>query len=77
MYTYVGLPWWLSGKESACHCRRHTFGPWVGTIPWRRKWQPLQYSYLGNPMDSGLSPWGHKESHATELLNSSNDCGVI
>ena len=53
MYTYVGLPWWLSGKESACHCRRHTFGPWVGTIPWRRKWQPLQYSYLGNPMDKG------------------------
>ena len=53
MYTYVGLPWWLSGKESACHCRRHTFGPWGGTIPWRRKWQPLQYSYLGNPMDKG------------------------
>jgi len=18
-----GLPWWLSGKESACQCRRH------------------------------------------------------
>ena len=22
-----GLPWWLSGKESACQCRRHWFGP--------------------------------------------------
>ena len=23
----VGLPWWLSGKESACCCRRHRFDP--------------------------------------------------
>ena len=30
----------LSGKESACQCRRHGFNPWVGKIPWRRKWQP-------------------------------------
>ena len=26
--TVLGLPWWLSGKESACQCRRHKFGPW-------------------------------------------------
>ena len=25
--------------------------PWVGGIPWRRKWLPLQYSCLENPMD--------------------------
>ena len=39
-----GFPWWLSGKESACHCRRHKrreFYPCVGMIPRRRKWQPL------------------------------------
>ena len=35
-----GLPWWLSGKEHTCQCRRHGFDPWVGKIPWRRKWQP-------------------------------------
>ena len=23
----LGLPWWLSGKESACQCRRHMFDP--------------------------------------------------
>jgi len=23
----IGLPWWLSGKESACQCRRHGFDP--------------------------------------------------
>ena len=36
----VRLPWWLRGKESACHCRRCSFHPWAGKIPWRRKWQP-------------------------------------
>ena len=34
------LPWWLSGKESACQRRRLGFDPWVGKRPWRRKWQP-------------------------------------
>ena len=28
-----GLPWWLSGKESAHQCRRHRFDPWFGKIP--------------------------------------------
>ena len=28
-----GLPWWLSGKESSCQCRRHRFDPWLGRIP--------------------------------------------
>ena len=28
-----GLPWWLSGKESACQCRRHRFNPWSRKIP--------------------------------------------
>ena len=27
------------GKESACQCRRPRFDPWVGKIPWRKKWQ--------------------------------------
>ena len=27
MYTF-GLPWWLSGKESACQRRRRRFDPW-------------------------------------------------
>ena len=34
------LPSWLGGKESACQCRRLRFDPWIGKIPWRRKWQP-------------------------------------
>jgi len=37
---FLWLPRWLRGKESACQCRRFRFDPWVGKIPWRRKWQP-------------------------------------
>ena len=39
-YWIYGLPWWLSGKESTCQCRRPRFDPWVWKIPWRKKWQP-------------------------------------
>ena len=39
---WAQLPWWLRiGKESACQCRGPSFNPWVGKIPWRRKWQSL------------------------------------
>ena len=45
-----------SGKEPACRCRSHErlkFDPWVGKVPWRQAWQPLQYSCLENPLDRG------------------------
>ena len=29
----LGLPWWLSGKESTWQCRRHGFDPRSGRIP--------------------------------------------
>ena len=48
-----GLPWRLTGKESACQYRRRRFDPWVGKIPWRRKWQPTPVFSPGNPMDRG------------------------
>ena len=63
------LPWWLSGKESACQCRRHEFYPWVRKIPWRRKWQPTPVFLLGKSHGQkslvGYSPWGHKELDTT------------
>ena len=44
----IMLLWWLSGKESACQCRRLGFNPWVGKIPWRRVWQ-LTLVFWGFP----------------------------
>ena len=63
----MGLPWQLSGKESACQSRRPGFDPWVRKIPWRRKWQPTPVSCLGNPIDwlVGYSPWGWKQLDIT------------
>ena len=68
-YLYVGLPWWVSGKESACQCRRHRYHPWVGKIPWRRKWHPTPVFLTGKSHGqrslAGSSPWSHKESDTT------------
>ena len=63
------LPRWLSGKESTCQCRRHRFDPWVGKIPWRRKWQPTPVFLPGESHGQrslvGYSPWGCKGSNTT------------
>ena len=57
-----GLPWWLSGKESTCQCKRHRLNPWIRTIPWRRKWQPtpvfLPEQSQGLRILVGYSPQG-------------------
>ena len=69
----AGLPWWLSGKDSACQCRRRTirgFNPWVGKIPWSRKWQPTPVFLPGESHGqrnlAGHSPWDCKNSDMTE-----------
>ena len=50
----LGLPWWLSSKESAYQGRRCRFDPWVGKIPWfSREWQPTPVFCLSNLMDTG------------------------
>ena len=41
MNQAYSFPGGASGREPACQGRRHGFNPWVGTIPWRRKWQPI------------------------------------
>ena len=60
----IGLPWWLSGKESACQCRRCRFNPWVRKIPWSRKWQSTPVFLPGKSHEQrslvGYSPWGSK-----------------
>ena len=33
-----GLPWWVSGKESASQCRAHGFDSWSRKIPHAKRW---------------------------------------
>ena len=63
----MGFPRWCSGKESACRCRkckRRGFNPWMGKIPWSRKWQPtpvfLPGKFHGQRSLVGYSPWSAK-----------------
>ena len=62
----MGIPRWLSNKESTCQCGRAGFDPWVGKIPGGGNGNPLQYSCLENSHGQrslvGYSPWGRKES---------------
>ena len=48
-----GLPWWLSGKESACNAGDLGLIPGLGRYPGEGRGNPLQYSCLRNPMDRG------------------------
>ena len=52
---------------------RPRFNPWVGKIPWRRKWQPIPVLLPGKSHGQrsvvGCSPWGCKESDTTERLH--------
>ena len=76
LYLLLRLPRWLSGKESACQCRRRRrrgFDPWVGKIPWRRKWQPTLVFLPGESHGwrnlVGYRPWGCKELDMTKWLS--------
>ena len=70
---HLGLPRWLSGNALSCQCRRCSFNPWVGKIPWSRKRQPppafLPGESHGQMSQAGYSPWGHKESDKTEYTH--------
>ena len=75
-YFTQGLPWWCSGKASACQYRRCEFNPWgggaVGKLLWRRKWQATSVLLPGEYQEqrslAGYGP-GVTESDTTERLN--------
>ena len=58
------------GREICLQCRRPRFDPWVGKIPWRRKWLPTPVFLPGKFHRQrnlvGYNPWAHKESNVTE-----------
>ena len=52
MYTFLHqLPWWLSGKESACNAGDPSVIPYLGRSPGKGNGYLHQYSCLENPMD--------------------------
>ena len=66
-----GLPRWRSSKESVCQFRRPKrcrFNPWVGKIPWSRKWQPtpafLPGEFHGQRSLAGYSCWTQLSTQA-------------
>ena len=73
-----GSPWWLSGKESACHCKRHGFYPWSGRIPHAMEqlsprvtsMEPVLYRVQELQL---LKPW-HLELMLPNLPNKRSHC---
>jgi len=55
------------------------FNPWIGKIPWRRKWQPtpgfLPGKFHGPRSLAGYNTWGHKESD-TKRLKQQQQCVI-
>ena len=68
--------WYEASLVAQWKCSRHRrlrFDPWVGKVPWRRKWQPtpvfLPGKSHGQKSLTGYGPWGRKESDITERLS--------
>ena len=80
----IGFPGGSEVKASACNAGDlgsiPGSDPWVGKIPWRRKWQPtpvfLPGEFHGQRNLTGYSLWGHKELDTTEQLHFHN-CSSI
>ena len=59
--TDTGFPRGSDSEESAGQCRRCRFDPWVGKIPWRRKWLPTPV-FLPGESHGQRSPAGCSQS---------------
>ena len=59
----------MEGWIVFCQGRKCGFDPWVGKIPWRRKWQPAPIFLPGKSHGQrslvGCSPLSHKELDTT------------
>ena len=67
VYIFMGLPWWLSGIESAFSAGAAGDAgsiPGSGRSPGGWHSNPLQYLYLRNPVDRGA--WWARVHEATK-----------
>ena len=69
----IDFPGGSDDKSICLQCWRPGFNPWIGKIPWRRKWQPTPLLLPGKSHGwrnlVGYSPWVCKESDTTERLH--------
>ena len=67
------LPWCLRRQSTCLQCGKPRFDPWVGKMPWKRKWQPTPVFLPGESHGcrslEGYSPRGRKELDPTERLH--------
>ena len=68
---YWGFPGGSDGKESASD-GGDRFDPWVGKIPWRREWLPLQTSVLAWRIPSTEILLSHKHNFLTNGISKEN-----
>ena len=66
--SMLGLPWWLSWKETACNAGDLGSIPGMGRSPGEENGYPLQSSDLENSMDC-IEFHGLKELETTEQLS--------
>ena len=59
--------WWLRWLSVYLLCGGPGFDPWVGKIPWRRKWQSIPV-FLPAKSHGQRSLAGHKKLDTTERL---------
>ena len=75
----MDFPGGSDGKSVCLQCGRPGLDPWVGKIPWIRKWQPTPVLFPGKSHGwrslVGYSPWGHKELDTTKQLHSVTHLG--
>ena len=68
VWLFKDMERWLSGKESAFQNRRRGLDPWVGKIPWRRKWQStivfffFFFIYVHSSVLAWRIPWAEEPS---------------
>ena len=73
--TLAGFPGGLVVKNPSANAgdTGDGFDPWVGKVPWRKKWQPIPVFLPGKfhtlKTLMGYSPRGRVESDTTERLN--------
>ena len=62
LFIHFRLSWWFRWWRICLQCWRPGFDPWVGKIPWRRKWllTPvfLPGEFHGQRSLTGYSSWG-------------------